>query len=132
MWKPNKHCLLDSKPVQSIGLYIHSHKNILNNAAKASKNHVKQSERCKTLARGKQSPRRKIWQVKKGILKEKWKKGERERTIPEQTGDGHNAIVKNSAIEEDDEEEEEEEAKSLFSTTNEQRKSRELRPRSCR
>jgi hypothetical protein len=53
-------------------------------------------------------------------------------SAPEQTGDGHNAIVKNSAIEEDDEEEEEEEAKSLFSTTNEQRKSRELRPRSCR
>jgi hypothetical protein len=67
---------------------------------------------------------------KKNILKGKWKKGERERTIPEQTGDRHNAIVKNSAIEEDDDEEEE--AKSLFSTTDEQRKSRELRPRSCR
>jgi hypothetical protein len=65
MWKPNKHCLLDSKPVQSIGLHIHSHKNILNNAAKASKNHGKQSERCKTLAGGKQSPRRKIWNKEK-------------------------------------------------------------------
>jgi hypothetical protein len=32
--------------------------------------------------------------LKKNILKEKWKKGERERTIPEQTGDIHNAIVK--------------------------------------
>jgi hypothetical protein len=54
-------------------------------------------------------------------------------SAPEQTGDRHNAIVKNSAIDEDDEEEEEEEeAKSLFSTTDEQRKSRELRPRSCR
>lgn len=51
-------------------------------------------------------------------------------SAPEQTGDKHNAIVKNSAIEEDDDEEEE--AKSLFSTTDEQRKSRELRPRSCR
>jgi len=51
-------------------------------------------------------------------------------SAPEQTGDRHNAIVKNSAIEEDDDEEEE--AKSLFSTTDEQRKSRELRPRSCR
>jgi hypothetical protein len=50
--------------------------------------------------------------------------------IPEQTGDRHNAIVENSAIEEDDEEEKE--AKSLFSTTDEQRKSRELRPRFCR
>jgi hypothetical protein len=70
---------------------------------------------------------------KKNILKGKWKKGERERTIPEQTGDRHNAIVKNSAIDEDEEEEEEEEeAKSLFSTTDEQRNSRELRPRSCR
>jgi ribosomal protein L12E/L44/L45/RPP1/RPP2 len=55
-------------------------------------------------------------------------------SAPEKTGDRHNAIVKNSDIEEDDEEEEEEEeeAKSLFSTTDEQRKSRELRPRSCR
>lgn len=51
-------------------------------------------------------------------------------SAPEQTGDRHNAIVENSAIEEDDEEEKE--AKSLFSTTDEQRKSRELRPRFCR